>query len=233
MSKLKKIINEELGQILTKEGLYDRAMALKGALSSEPCQGANRDICKAQSLIKGFLSKVVPLERELQKDISKLKLPQATGLEELFKRHGQVQNVLDHLDSIAEADPNLVAGGQVPGLLDGEFAKAKQAMDISIEAQSRMQAQKDSLDEVLDSFTALLALQKNVKDLFDTLFQMNEELSNNIESLEIDDDFVENSIDGLLQARADLLDEIEDMEEEYTEAVEEVSAAVLTVKQSK
>jgi len=236
VSNLKKIIKQELGEILIREGMADRAQAVWNSLNDDGCEGPNRDICKAQTIVDGFLRKVRPLEAAVQKDIEKLNLSESTGLLEMFQRQGKVQNVLDHLQAVVEAKPSDLADGKVPGLLAPEWEEASRAKGSALEMESRTMAQKDEIGSIIIEMEAFQELQLKMKNLFEELYEINESITNESEALRTEPTTTQFS-DGFLEEIREMFDnhketvkEIENMENVYEEFIDKMKKRILTLK---
>ena len=232
MSRLKEIIKEELSGVLTKEGLSSRVDAMWQSLNGEDCEGPNRDICKAQSIIDGFLRKTKNLEREVQLDIEKLNLSEASWIEELFQHQGKVQNVLDHLQAIVDASPSDVAAGAVPKLLAPEWDEIGKAQESATISESRLNAIEDQLLEISEELALVVATQGQMRDLLDKLHELNETIINENENIRSQPQKVEvakeyfDHIRESIEEYLDVTGDLEDLEEDYLDLLDKTKEKI-------
>ena len=134
MSKLDKIIKEEIGLAL-KEGFSDRAEAILQGISDVPQRGSdNKQIMRAQSILGTFLKKIKNLEQETEDDLDKLQLDRESAwLKDIFDRYSKIHNVMAHVKAIVDASPDDIRNGNLteedgPNTLD---KTAEKEMEMS------------------------------------------------------------------------------------------------------
>ncbi len=218
MSKLDKLIKQEIDNIL-EEGFADRAEAVfRGVPDVHESGASNKDILRAQSILKRFLKKARALEQETEEDLNILKLDKSSSwIKDIFDRYSKIHEVMDHIKQVVDASPEEVREGRLQSSAEAVEAPAnkgeEQIQKIKIAA---------AMNTITKKFQAMQLLQKKLSGLYDDLYNIHEELVGTSDRGA--DDFES----GLLQRYKKILDEISIVEYDYdsisSKTVEQLAA---------